>query len=252
MLLFAFSDRANLQTHTVSVFANTLNGGVPNPIVESKLDEVKFDFDDGSHIYDDPDVLLSGMSDRFDSENSQYDMAKIPDIDFGLSMTTFSNKASANSSTPSAVNAPRQAPHRRAPLPTPKQASRQVLKEVRHDKQENEYTPGVYQIPSSLPANNVFEEHSTFKPSSSSHPPPGYDVPTGAKPDGGNECKRQEEKVTNYMPLLETVGRGQRLENDYQMLSTGTELSASNSGRVTPSPSVEDDQYMVMDNLTNN
>ena len=42
---------------------NRFNGGVSNPIAESSLNETRFEFgDSGSHIYDDPELLMSNIN----------------------------------------------------------------------------------------------------------------------------------------------------------------------------------------------
>ena len=75
-ILFHFF-RRNLNSNGASIITNGFNG-VTNAIVESKLDDVKFDFNDsGSHIYDDPELLLSSIH-----EKGSYDMLQFSNSTF--------------------------------------------------------------------------------------------------------------------------------------------------------------------------
>ena len=196
------SDRMNLQTHTSLTF-----GGVTNPIAESKLDDVKFDFDE-SHIYDDPETLLSGTfisdvkSNKFDADSKIF------------------CKVSANSLDPSAMTA-------------------------HHKESVVQERKNIYQTPSSIPAGNIFgfeyhnEIKSTFKPSASS------DLSSnGAEWGTGKKCSGQE-KVTSHMPKLDEVSNLQKVENHYQMIPNELSPGAPVSGGVS-SVAHDEDEYMIM------
>lgn len=205
VILSPLSDRMDWQTHVPANF-----NGVTNPITESKLDDVLFEFDD-MHIYDDPDTL------RF-----------IGDNELKLASEKTFCRVSAD---PSAMNAPQQ-------------------ESDQEKKNSPGYYQTPSSIPASnafeFECHTKFEPSSS-KPSTTAHLSPD-DPPKGATPDRGKECSVQEGKATKYMPLLHSVERVQTVENDYESIPSagnGSTSGAPVSCCIPPVANVED-QYIEM------
>ena len=208
----------NLQTSNPSSFLH----GVSSPGSEFKLD-VKFDFDDGNHIYDDPDTLLPGGYSR------EANTPNFPDSNFDVNFKTF-DKPNTNDSCSSMVTASRQSPI--------------------YDDCIGKYSPGPCRYPSSNFEGGRMLETTTdqLKPASSAHLSPHYDVPKSEK---AKECS--EGKMGNYMHLQR---KGvQMVENPYEPLAQPAEKvlnteSPLDGDHSIPPVQVEDDQYIEMNTPT--
>ena len=217
LILFIFSpfwsNRMNLQRSTPSSFLH----GVSSPGSEFKPD-VKFDFNDGNHIYDDPDTLLPG---RYSCEA---DTLNFPDNNFDVKVKTF-GKPNANDSCSSMATASAQSP-------------------VYNDC-IGKYSLGPCRDPSSNFEGSRMLETSTdqLKPASSTHLSSHFDVPKSEKE---KECS--EGKMGSYMHLLRK--RVEIMENSYEpsaqpkekVLSAESPLDSDHS--IPPVPVVEEDQYV--------
>ncbi len=235
------SCRRSLDTNTRPVYTNGFNG-VTNPIRETTMNDVKFDFSDsGSHIYDDPELLMSNRTqkesyDTLNFSNKSFEFSEKPIYDSADGVV--STKPPSHTATGYQVT-----PHAGHVIPNPRH--------VMPSASPVPLLPNTAYHALPLPPSSTTSASSLKPPLVSPH----YSVPR---------------------PCMPLNGKAKTVENDYQELNNSTcdseaapamatarknyvphlEIPGSSDDRLTREPSTlsdmntDDEQYMDMNSLT--